>query len=253
MSAFQDEINENENEEIDYTNTVFPPLPSLDEITLEKFRGPLPESNMVVEGIYAGAFPGDIIEAYNDLNLIQILNKRIEKFVCLQSEYESRCPKFRWLKNGFRPYFNDVEKMLQNKEKYELLHTDVTKATFEHLPIKDLKTTDDYKILALAKRLVKDYHNGIRMYIHCWGGHGRTGVLVCIMLYLITGLSADEIFAYCGKVHSQRDQVANIFIRENKSYKPVTSPQTQEQFIQVRRIIDKHRFNTGLKKIEYFD
>ena len=246
MSAFQDEINEIE--DIDYTNTTFPPLLSLDEISFEKFSGPIPESNMVVEGIYAGAFPGDTIEAYNDLNLTQILNIGIEKFVCLQSEYESRCPKFRWLQNGYRPYFNDVQKILKNKQNYKLLHTDITTATFEHLPIKDLQTTDDYKIIALAKKLVKDYHKGIKMYIHCWGGHGRTGVLVCIMLYLISGLTADEIFAYCDKVHKQRHQVATIFLPDSKEYKPVTSPQTTEQFTQVRRIIDKHRFNTGLKK-----
>ena len=125
---------------------------------------------------------------------------------------------------------------------------DIANLGFEHCPIVDCGITDDVKVLELARKLVYYISIGEILYIHCWGGHGRTGILVCIMLYLISGLTADQIFAYCGKVHSQRDQVANIFMRENNSYKPVTSPQTQEQFIQVRRIIDKHRFNTGLKK-----
>jgi protein-tyrosine phosphatase len=232
--------------DIDYSNTVFPPLSVLEDINLENFQGPLPESNKVIEGLYAGAFPGDINDAVNNINLIQILNLGVSKFVCLQSEYNLNCPKFKWLQTGYRPYFTDVERILANKSMYELLQTETETATFEHLPIVDLKTTDDYKILALAKKLVKDYHSGVRMYIHCWGGHGRTGTVVCLMLYLMYGLSEEEIFAYCDKVHRQRTNLPEVYNNITCEYEIVSSPQKPEQFEQVRRIIAKHRFNKSI-------
>ena len=243
MATFHDNLSD-----IDYTNTVFPPLPGLSEINLENFLGPLPESNKVIEGIYAGAFPADINNTVNDINLIKILNLGVTKFVCLQSEYNPNCPKFRWLRTGYRPYFSDVQKILANKSCYELLKTETCVATFELLPIKDLKTTDDYKILALAKKLVKEYQSGVKMYIHCWGGHGRTGTLVCLMLYLMYGITADEIFTYCDKVHSQRITLPIVYNNDTNEYEKVTSPQKPEQFEQVRRIIAKHRFNKSISQ-----
>lgn len=232
--------------DVDYTNTTFPPLPALEEINLENFLGPLPESNKVIEGIYAGAFPADIKDSINDINLIKILNLGVSKFVCLQTEYNPKCPKFRWQQTGYRPYFTDVEKLLANKFRYELLRTETETATFEHLPIVDLKTTEDYKVLALAKKLVKDYHNGIRIYIHCWGGHGRTGTVVCLMLYLMYGISVEEIFAYCDKVHRQRTLIPEVYNNINHKFELVSSPQKPEQFEQVKRIIAKHRFSKSI-------
>jgi protein-tyrosine phosphatase len=234
--------------DVDYTNTVFPPLPALNEINLENFQGPLPESNKVIEGIYAGAFPGDIKDSVNDINLIRILNLGVSKFVCLQTEYNPNCPKFRWQQTGFRPYFTDLQKILANKSSYKLLQTESETASFEHLPIVDLKTTEDYKVLALAKKLVKDYHSGARMYIHCWGGHGRTGTVVCLMLYLMYGISEEEIFAYCDKVHRQRTLLAEVYNNITGKYEPVSSPQKSEQFEQVRRIIAKHRNNKSISQ-----
>jgi protein-tyrosine phosphatase len=45
-------------------------------------------------------------------------------------------------------------------------------------------------VLELAKLLVKSISENEIIYLHCWGGHGRTGTLVCIMLHLMYGVSA---------------------------------------------------------------
>lgn len=46
-------------------------------------------------------------------------------------------------------------------------------------------------MVALAQKLVKDISEGQIIYLHCWGGHGRTGTVVCIMLYLLYGVSGN--------------------------------------------------------------
>jgi protein tyrosine phosphatase len=45
------------------------------------------------------------------------------------------------------------------------------------------------KVVALAQKLVRDIAEGQVIYLHCWGGHGRTGTVVCIMLHLLYGVS----------------------------------------------------------------
>ena len=52
-------------------------------------------------------------------------------------------------------------------------------------------------MLKLARHLVEMVQRGHRLHLHCWGGHGRTGTVVCIMLYLIYGLSAPDAMRRC--------------------------------------------------------
>jgi protein-tyrosine phosphatase len=97
--------------------------------------------------------------------------------------------------NALRPYFEDVKVVLKNKTKFSNLHNnpnvvvDESTVGFIHFPIKDCSVTDDTRVLQLALRLVEDIHNGEVLYLHCWGGHGRTGTLVSIMLHLMYGVS----------------------------------------------------------------
>lgn len=228
---------------IDYRTVAFPPLPKLEDITKDTFLGPHPESNKVIDGLYAGAFPSDINDLRNDINLIQILNRDVSVWVSLQKELDENCPKWKWLQTGVRPYMVDVRKILQNKSRYELLKTENVEAEFLHLPIKDLQTTDDHMVIQLAKKLVRMYFQGKKIYIHCWGGHGRTGVVVCIILYLMYGLTADQALEYCEKVHQQRQLLAVVWSYEMSEEVYVTSPQTPTQFEQVRRIIKKLHLN----------
>lgn len=219
---------------VDYTTTTFPPLTSIEKINKQKYYGPLPESNKVVDGIFAGAFPGDSRDFLNRINLINVLNAGVTKFVCLQEEYPDG-DKPSAARPEVRPYFRDVQKIMADKENHKELISTVTNVTFEHLPIKDMNVTADYMVLKLAKKLVEFYHRGEVLYIHCWGGHGRTGVVVCLMLHLMYGLTADEAMTYCEHVHK---------IRQSATY--ATSPQTKEQMDQVRRIVSKYRLNKSL-------
>ena len=63
------------------------------------------------------------------------------------------------------------------------------------------------------------------MYVHCWGGHGRTGTVVALLLAFLYNLGADRALHLTELFHSQRVN------RRSRS------PQTRAQFDQVRRLV----------------
>jgi len=195
-----------------------------------EYSGPTPESNWVVKGkLIAGAFPGFTEDDKNEESLTHILNSGVTTFVCLQKEFDPDISEEAWRKNyGLRPYLKDVEKMIQSKERYPKLATTIEKATFVHEKIRDCDITDDDTTLRLAKKLVKAIYEGEVIYLHCWGGHGRTGIIVCIMLHLMFNLSSQECLLLCQKLHNMRLYDLGV-----------SSPQTFHQRIQVIRIISK--------------
>lgn len=205
------------------------------------YQGPTNESNWVIKGeLLVGAFPGYVNDKENEEILTKILNCGVSTFVSLQKEYDNNNPEENWKNNiGLRPYFKDAEKMIKEKHLYPNLNTSVEKLTLFHEPIKDCDTIDDDKTVNLAKKLVKAIYDGEVIYLHCWGGHGRTGVIVCIMFHLMYGLIADEAIYLCQKLHDFR--VETCF---------VTSPQTQKQRLQVIRIINALQIEKELTEFE---
>jgi len=203
------------------------------EIKREDIFGPIDESNWVIPNkLIAGAFPGYTLDVENTNSLIKILNCGVNRFVCMQEEYNPLTPESEWRSTVYRknpiirPYFADVQHIIQNKAAYPTLKTDVVEVTFDHCPIKDCSTVADEIVFDLAKKLVDAIRNGDVIYLHCWGGHGRTGVMVCLILHLMYGLTADESLKRCQLLHDAR-----------KRYIAVPSPQTFAQREQVRRII----------------
>jgi len=133
---------------------------------------------------------------------------------------------------ALRPYFDDVRSIVRKKVLLPCLRNypvvDEQNLSFVHFPIRDCGITDDDRVLELARALVKNIAEGEIIYLHCWGGHGRTGTLVCIMLHLMYGYSDTQAMEYCQAVHDLR-QCPVV----------VGSPQTQTQRDQVSRVIQK--------------
>lgn len=97
---------------------------------------------------------------------------------------------------------------------------------FLHLPIIDGSITSDHALSRLADDCCQRILNGERMYVHCWGGHGRTGSLITVMLSRLYGLPTDRALAYTQAMHDSRH-----------SHQNVKSPQTRVQVIQVCRFL----------------
>ena len=207
-------------------------MQALHQITEAIYAGPTPESNWVIPGVLlVGAFPAEIDNAITFFQISEILKFGINKFVCLQNEYRTDVPEEMW-KSGeaLRPYFNDVVNIVENKDKFETFANsnvcEKTALSFVHFPIQDCGIADDGPVLQLSHELVQSIYEGNKLYIHCWGGHGRTGTVVCIMLCIIYGISAEEAMERCQKMHDMREHFVDV-----------GSPQTQVQRDQVTRIV----------------
>ena len=86
---------------------------------------------------------------------------------------------------------------------HEAGHPRITqqKIDFLHLPIIDGNVTTDSAMNRLAEDCCERVLRGEKMYIHCWGGHGRTGTLVAIMLsrlYCLPYTTALRYTQVCG-------------------------------------------------------
>jgi len=225
-------IDSEEEDYICFRNHEFQPLERIKDLQFDTYCGPTPESNWVIPGrLLVGAYPASDDDDETFELISSILKMGVRKFVCLQSEYQANAPVQAWRSGeALRPYYDDVQEIVAQKDVIQEFEgfnvVDSKDLSFDHCPIIDCGVTDDSKVLALAQKLVCDLARGEVIYLHCWGGHGRTGTVVCIMLYLMYGLNSRQIFEYCQAVHDLRQCPVDV-----------GSPQTQPQRNQVVRVI----------------
>jgi len=100
------------------------------------------------------------------------------------------------------------------------------KVDFLHLKIDDGRTAPDAAIDSLAIDCCERLLRGEVMYIHCWGGHGRTGTLISLILSKLYGLNAEEAMQYTQASHDARVYPQGV-----------PSPHTSPQRAQVRRML----------------
>jgi hypothetical protein len=173
-------------------------------------------SNWVIPGmVMAGAYPGALDDKENDRQLKSILNKGIDTFVCLQAEVDDEIPEEHWRAgHGLRPYFVDARRL----SKVPLI--------WRHLPIVDGGVSEDEFMEALVCDLLDDLKAGRVLYLHCWGGHGRTGIVACLLLAVLYGLPVSDAFKRVQGYHDARIEPQGV-----------KSPSTVVQRSQVKRML----------------
>ena len=128
--------------------------------------------------------------------------------------------------NALRPYIHDAQRILSWAHQSGNAKITQPKIDFLHLPIVDGSVTSDDAIMRLRDDCCNRLLRGEKMYIHCWGGHGRTGTLICLILAKLYGIAAPSALALCQAYHDSR-----------RYPQGVRSPQTPIQRIQVQRIL----------------
>lgn len=193
----------------------------LDRVKRSAYCGPTDESNWVLPGrLMVGAFPGVADDFENDRILASLLDAGVTTFVCLQKEYDPFATEEEWRSgSAIRPYFDAAVDMASGSRQLAFLH----------FGIEDCNVGEDSDVT----RFAIDLANRLRyteevVYLHCWGGHGRTGTLVCLLLHLLYGLDDKDAFVRCQFLHDTRRLPINV-----------GSPQTPKQREQVSRIISR--------------
>ena len=145
------------------------------------FKGPTQSTNWVIPGVL---LVGDYPEYDSQFKAIQ--GAGITTFACLNVEYGK--PDY---KRGYDyPRYGDK----------------LQAGYFHHLPIVDMNiTSDEAGLMQLCRNLKDALLRGEKIYIHCSGGHGRTGtVLIILLKMLFPDLSFDDIFDCIQCAHDQR-------------------------------------------------
>jgi len=193
---------------VGHWNYDFDALDEEESIIYDTYVGPTPESNWLIPSrIMVGAFPASEDDNETDELISSLLFSRVSTFVCLQQEYQVHVTEQDWREGrALRPYFKDAKSIA---EKFQgTIYADIvcppTGLRFIHFPIVDCSISDDTYILKLCIDLVRRISQGEILYIHCWGGHGRTGTVVSIMLHLMYGLSALDCMSHCQTTHDLR-------------------------------------------------
>ena len=171
----------------------------------------------VMLGRYPGQEPSRVgTEEGARQNLGAIVGAGVDVFVCLQDEIP---PQGKWAEGksvgGFMAYAPLVGDLAPERA-----------VEYLHYPIVDLSTTDDASLGKIVRDVADRVRAGRVVYIHCWGGRGRTGtVAACLLRDLYPGeVGVEEAL--------ERLQFAYDARGEGEGR---VSPETPQQFDQVRR------------------
>ena len=101
-----------------------------------------------------------------------------------------------------------------------------TKYTYISFPINDRHVPTDWKAFACflikISDIINDLNEGELVYIHCKGGHGRSGVVVACLLCYMFGFSPEESLEHTTNSHSKRNEM-------KERWRRLGSPQTSKQ------------------------
>lgn len=101
-----------------------------------------------------------------------------------------------------------------------------TKYNYINYPIHDRRVPTDWRSFATfiikIGDIIKSLKNSEKIYLHCKGGHGRSGVVVASLLCYLYKLSPPEALSKTSKYHNRR-------IEMREKWRKMGSPQTRSQ------------------------
>jgi protein tyrosine phosphatase len=116
-----------------------------------------------------------------------------------------------------------------------------TKYMYISFPIKDRYYPENKSeftefILKIA-HIIVNLNGDEKIYIHCKGGHGRSGIVVSILLYHLFNLTPENALEHTKKSHNNR-----LVMRDK--WRKIGSPQTYYQKVFVHNFCNSLSFTT---------
>ena len=164
---------------------------------------PFPRSYWVAPGVMAGYYPGASDEEQAKVKLQGLLDADIRHIINLMEPNEAN-----WDGKPFAAYENQMTALADSMG--------VT-VGFNRMPIKDMSIPSEAHMERILDQIDRCNENGQPVYVHCWGGRGRTGTVVGCYL-------ARQGYASGQKV---LDLIRDL--RQNAEDHDKASPETSEQ------------------------
>ncbi len=176
--------------------------------SLTSRQRPFPNSYWVTDTILAGEYPGALDPALAEAKVIKLLSYGISYVIDLTEPWDGP-------RNGlqsYRPFLPDRT-------------TDGKPITYCHSPIPDVSIPRSRQdMITILNSIDHATANGHVVYVHCWGGVGRTGMV--IGCYLVRhGMTGEEALA----------DVHQLWHTTDKSRTRPSSPETPAQQEWVRK------------------
>lgn len=182
-------------------------------------------NNWIVKNIIIGGpFPGkDGVNYKTDeevhQNLRDIVDSGVDTFVCLQKEISPQNEtkgnvdeNFKWAFPKFCNYSYYLKKMYPDR-----------KFNYLYFPIIDNTPSSMNDLYFSVTQITEKLARGHKVFIHCAGGHGRTGMYAVILINLIEKCSTDEAFRRNQTRHDARKTL------DKRQKNTPCSPSTREQ------------------------
>lgn len=173
---------------------------------------PFPRSYWVVPGrLLAGEYPGSPEAGKARTKIGRLLDAGIRSFLDLTEDGETN-----WTGQRFVPYEPVVLALARERGE---------EATYARHPIPDQGVPTPEELVRILDAVDASLAASRPVYVHCWGGIGRTGTAVAAFLARRHGVSGEEALALLDSLW--QDVPKSAFFPE--------SPQTEEQRRAVRR------------------
>eukprot|EP01130_Rhizamoeba_saxonica_P004341 TRINITY_DN1777_c0_g1_i1.p1 TRINITY_DN1777_c0_g1~~TRINITY_DN1777_c0_g1_i1.p1 ORF type:complete len:317 (-),score=64.03 TRINITY_DN1777_c0_g1_i1:57-1007(-) len=138
---------------------------------------------LVPDKFLIGEKPGNYNNIEDDFN--GFIDAGITTVVCLIGEYKT-------LDRYKSSYPSKVEQLINNRE---------VSMRFVFFPVPDFQIAKEEHILRLVQFLKRELLHGETIYMHCLGGHGRTGLICITLIASLYGISPDRAKEYCQVSH----------------------------------------------------
>jgi hypothetical protein len=186
-------------------------------------------NNWVIPGfVMAGPFPGVDGTNFPDeqtasANIQGILSDGINAFISLCDELPDQLDSTTPVTHPHFPKYKSYADIVSQKP---------PNITYHHFKIKDQSTPTKHQLIAIITTILTLLSQDKRVFIHCAGGHGRTGLIVAALLIALYDIpDPDQALYFVQYTHNLRRK---IDLRTSAHPFPVRSPNTTEQCAMVR-------------------
>ena len=116
---------------------------------------------------------------------------------------------------------------------------------FIHFGVTDMFIfNEDKDLIQLVDTILELVKNGEVVFMHCAGGHGRTGIVAVVVIAKYYNISEMDALSMWQKSHAGRSDLG-------KHGKPGRTPQTKEQLYQIHRVLTQNY--TGNNTIYFYN